>query len=390
MAGICLAAVREHIFFSIDLTGYYPSSNDIMKFIPMRDWELGLEDFSIISGPCSAETPEQVMETALGVAKQGAKMLRAGIWKPRTRPNSFEGVGSPGLKWLKEAGEATGLPVTTEVANVKHVYEALRTGIDVLWIGARTTTNPFAVQEIADALEGVDIPVMVKNPVNPDIDLWIGAMERMEKAGITKIAAIHRGFSTYGPSRYRNDPHWEIPIELRRRLPDVPIICDPSHICGRRDLLAGISQEALDLNLDGLMIESHPNPDKALSDAKQQITPEVLGQLLAGLIHREPDSSDPTFLRRLEHLRDQIDGLDEKLIEVLSERMKLVRKIGEFKRDNNITILQTTRWNQIIEERLAMSRALGLSDMIMKEILQQVHQESIRQQTEVMNVKKDA
>ena len=351
----------------------------------MSKWELGLDDFSVIAGPCSAETPEQVMETALGVAQQGAKMLRAGIWKPRTRPNSFEGVGSPGLKWLKEAGDATGLPVCTEVANVKHVYEALRTGIDVLWLGARTTTNPFAVQEIADALEGVDIPVMVKNPVNPDIDLWIGAMERIEKAGITKIAAIHRGFSTYGPSKYRNAPHWEIPVELRRRLPDVPIICDPSHICGRRDLLAAISQEALDLNLDGLMIESHPNPDKALSDAKQQITPEVLGELLAGLIHREAVSNDPIFLHSLENFRDQIDEFDRKLIEVIAERMKVVRQIGEYKRDNNITILQTSRWNQIIDERMEQARSLGLGEAIMREILGQVHQESIRQQTEVMN-----
>lgn len=356
-----------------------------MEFIPLRDWGLGLEDFTIISGPCSAETPEQVLETAQGVAKAGTKLLRAGIWKPRTRPNSFEGVGSVGLKWLREAGDATGLPVTTEVANVKHVYEALRTGVDVLWLGARTTTNPFAVQEIADALEGVDIPVMVKNPVNPDIDLWIGAMERIEKAGVTKIAAIHRGFSTYGPSEYRNDPHWEIPIELRRRLPSLPIVCDPSHICGRRDLLAPVSQEALDLQFDGLMIESHPNPDKALSDAKQQITPAVLKTMLEGLVHRDPSSTDQRFLNQLELFRDQIDELDQKLIHTLAERMKVVRNIGEYKRRNNITILQTSRWNQIIEERLALSRPLGLNDAIMKDILQMVHQESIRQQTEVMN-----
>ncbi len=359
-----------------------------MEFIPMKDWNLGLDDFTVISGPCSAETPEQVMETARGVAQAGTHLLRAGIWKPRTRPNSFEGVGSPGLKWLKEAGEAAGLPVTTEVANVKHVYEALRTGIDVLWIGARTTTNPFAVQEIADALEGVDIPIMVKNPVNPDIDLWIGAMERIEKAGITKIAAIHRGFSTYGPSRFRNDPHWEIPIELKRRVPNLPIICDPSHICGRRDLLAEISQEALDLNLDGLMIESHPTPDKALSDAKQQITPTTLNGLLKRLIHREPQSNDPVFLHSLEAFRDKIDNLDHKLIEVLAERMSIVRQIGEYKRVNNITILQSSRWNQILDERMAKARAMGLGDAIMKEILDQVHQESIRQQTEVMNTDK--
>ena len=351
----------------------------------MKEWGLGLDDFLIISGPCSAETPEQVMETALGVKEAGAKLLRAGIWKPRTRPNSFEGVGSPGLKWLKAAGEATGLPVTTEVANVKHVYEALRTGIDILWIGARTTTNPFAVQEIADALEGVDIPVMIKNPVNPDLALWMGAMERIEKAGIKKIGAIHRGFSTYGPGRFRNDPHWEIPIELKRQLPNIPLVCDPSHICGKRDLLAEISQEACDLNFDGLMLESHPNPDKALSDAKQQITPQVLGELLNNLVHRDTVSTDPVFRNALEGFRNQIDSLDQKLIEVLAERMDIVRKIGEYKLANNITILQSNRWNQIVEERIASAKTKGLGDSIMKEILDQIHQESIRQQTEVMN-----
>ncbi|MEL6255958.1 MAG: bifunctional 3-deoxy-7-phosphoheptulonate synthase/chorismate mutase type II [Bacteroidota bacterium] len=341
-----------------------------MDLIPMKEWGLGLGDTMNISGPCSAETAEQVMETAQGVSKHEVDVLRAGIWKPRTRPNSFEGVGSVGLKWLKDAGEATGKPVCTEVANVKHVYEALRTGIDILWVGARTTTNPFAVQEIADALEGVNIPVMVKNPVNPDLELWIGAMERLYKAGINKIAAIHRGFSTYGPSKYRNEPQWEIPIELRRRMPDLPIICDPSHISGKRELLQPVSQKALDLNFDGLMIESHPNPDKALSDARQQVTPVRLGEILESLVHRNPNSADPQLSNKLEMFRERIDEIDEQLIRMLADRMDVVKKIGQFKKDNNITILQTSRWNEIIQERLALSAPLGISNDIMVEIFQ--------------------
>ena len=356
-----------------------------MDLIPMSEWGLGLGDTMNISGPCSAETAEQVMETAQGVSQHEVNVLRAGIWKPRTRPNSFEGVGSVGLKWLKDAGDATGKPVCTEVANVKHVYEALRTGIDILWVGARTTTNPFAVQEIADALEGVNIPVMVKNPVNPDLELWIGAMERLYKAGINKIAAIHRGFSTYGPSKYRNDPQWEIPIELRRRMPALPIICDPSHISGKRELLQPVSQKALDLNFDGLMIESHPNPDKALSDARQQVTPARLGEILESLVHRNPNSADPQLSNKLEMFRERIDEIDESLIRMLADRMDVVKKIGQFKKDNNITILQTSRWNEIIQERLALSSPLGISNDIMVEILQMIHKESIRQQTAVMN-----
>ncbi|MEL6650919.1 MAG: 3-deoxy-7-phosphoheptulonate synthase, partial [Bacteroidota bacterium] len=276
----------------------------------MKEWGLGLGDFVVISGPCSAETPEQMMQSALGVAEHDVHILRAGIWKPRTRPNSFEGVGSVGLKWLKDAGKETGLPVCAEVANVKHVYEALRAGVDIMWIGARTTVNPFAVQEIADALDGVDVPVMVKNPINPDLELWIGAMERLQKAGLNKIAAIHRGFSTYGKTKYRNQPQWEIPIELRRRHPELAIICDPSHISGKRELLFDVSQKALDLNFDGLMLESHITPDKALSDAKQQVTPARLGEILQNLVHRSPSSSDPSLRSQLEIYRDEIDQFD--------------------------------------------------------------------------------
>ncbi len=359
-----------------------------MDIQPVEEWGLSITTPLIISGPCSAESPEQVMETAKGVAPYGVGILRAGIWKPRTRPNSFEGVGTIGLKWLKAAGKETGIPVCTEVANVKHVYEALRAGIDILWIGARTAANPFAVQEIADALEGVDIPVMVKNPISPDLKLWIGAMERLHNAGIRKMAAIHRGFTVYGHTKYRNQPHWEIPIELKRSMPQIQIICDPSHICGRRDLLATISQKAYDLDFDGLMIEAHPNPDKALSDAKQQVTPEGLGELLAGLVRRNPDVNSPQVLSRLESFREIIDDIDYKLIDTLAERMDIVREIGKYKKEKNITILQADRWNEIIEDRLSRALPKGLSEDLLIEILQLVHKESIRHQTKVMNQEK--
>ena len=348
-------------------------------------WGLGLNGPILISGPCSAESPEQVMETALGVAPHGVNILRAGIWKPRTRPNAFEGVGSVGLKWLKDAGKATGIPVCTEVANVKHVYEALRAGIDILWVGARTTANPFAVQEIADALEGVDIPVMVKNPVSPDLKLWIGAFERLHRSGIRKMAAIHRGFTVYGHTKYRNQPHWEIPIEFKRQVPQMEVICDPSHICGNRHLLAHVSQKAYDLNFDGLMLEAHPNPDKALSDAKQQVTPEGLGQLVSSLVRREYNPENPETHSMLESYRDMIDEIDARLINTLSDRMKVVKQIGQYKKEKNITILQADRWDEIINNRLSQSTPLGLSDDLMTEILQLVHKESIRHQTQVMN-----
>ena len=356
-----------------------------LEIVPMREWGLGLGDRVNISGPCSAETPEQVMETALGVAKHDIHILRAGIWKPRTRPNSFEGVGTVGLKWLKEAGKATGLPVCVEVANVKHVYEALRNGVDILWLGARTTTNPFAVQEIADALEGVDIPVMIKNPVNPDLSLWMGAFERIYQAGITKLAAIHRGFSTYEPSRYRNKPMWEIPIELKRTHPELPLICDPSHICGTRDLIQDVSQKALDLDFNGLMIEAHVTPDKALSDAKQQVTPEALGEIMSNLVYRHMEIDNPQLSNQLELLREEIDDLDHQLINVLGRRMEIAEKIGQYKKENDITILQSSRWSEIIEDRVAYAEGKHISRDIITEILQMVHKESIRHQTKVMN-----
>ena len=289
----------------------------------------------IIAGPCSAETEEQVLNTAIKLSDRGVKIFRAGIWKPRTRPNNFEGVGSIGLEWLKKVKETTGMEVTTEVANTKHVYEAIKAGIDILWIGARTSANPFAVQEIADSLKGMNIPVMIKNPVNPDLELWIGAIERLQKAGITNLAAIHRGFSGFTNSPYRNEPMWQLPIDLRRQMKDIPIFCDPSHIAGRKDLLQNISQKAMDLNYDGLMIESHIDPDHALSDAKQQITPENLTNLVQNLIirHRKlSDSEYPQYEETLEELRTKIDEYDNLIFDIIHKRMQVAVDIGKVKR----------------------------------------------------------
>jgi chorismate mutase len=338
----------------------------------------------IMAGPCSAETEEQVLNTAVPLAKMGIKIFRAGIWKPRTRPNAFEGVGSVGLKWLQTVQKETGMLVAIEVANVKHVYEALKYGVDILWIGARTSANPFAVQDIADSLRGVNIPVLVKNPINPDVDLWIGAIERINNAGIKQMAAIHRGFSSYDKTIYRNVPQWQIPIELRRRIPDMPIITDPSHICGTREFLFDISQKAMDLNFDGLIIETHCNPDKALSDAKQQVTPDGLKHILDRLILRDPDIKEELMLT-LAELRDQIDKLDDRIINLLVERMGVSEKIGTYKRDNNITILQTKRWDDMLKTRLNLGNRKGLSEEFIIKLFRSIHQESINHQTKVMN-----
>lgn len=338
----------------------------------------------IMAGPCSAETEEQVLNTARPLAAMGVKLFRAGIWKPRTRPNAFEGVGSEGLKWLQSVQKETGMKVGTEVANVKHVYEALKYGVDIIWIGARTSANPFAVQDIADSLRGVNIPVMVKNPVNPDVDLWIGAIERINRAGITQMAAIHRGFSTYDKTLYRNVPQWQLPIELRRRIPDIPIITDPSHICGNREFLYDISQKAMDLNFDGLIIETHCNPDKALSDANQQVTPEGLQNILDRLILRDPDVEGELQMT-LAELRDQIDKLDDKMINLLEERMSVSESIGNYKKDNNITILQTKRWDDMLKTRVTLGTRKGLSEEFMNKLFRSIHQESINHQTKVMN-----
>ena len=338
----------------------------------------------IMAGPCSAESEEQVLCTAVSLAEMGIKIFRAGIWKPRTRPNAFEGVGSVGLQWLQTVKKETGMLISTEVANVKHVYEALKYGIDIIWIGARTSANPFAVQDIADALRGVNIPVMVKNPINPDVDLWIGAIERINNAGIKRMAAIHRGFSSYDKTLYRNVPHWQVPIELRRRIPEMPIITDPSHICGNREFLYDISQKAMDLNFDGLIIETHCNPDKALSDAQQQVTPDGLKAIIDKLVLRDPEVNEELMLT-LAVLRDQIDKLDDRMINLLEERMQVSEKIGNHKKDNNITILQTKRWDDMLKNRLILGTRKGLSEEFMIKLFRSIHQESINHQTKVMN-----
>jgi len=339
----------------------------------------------IISGPCSAESEEQVIETARLLADSKVKIFRAGIWKPRTRPDTFEGLGSVALPWIKRVKEETGMLTAIEVANVWHLKEALKYEVDIVWVGARTTANPFAVQELADGLRGLDIPVFIKNPINPDIELWIGAFERLNKAGIKKLAAIHRGFSYYGHSPYRNMPQWEIPIELKRRIPELPIITDPSHICGNRDLLFSISQTAMDLDFDGLFIESHYKPETALSDKDQQITPDELKTLLAGLIHRKSEIDNTRQLESMTEYRRQIDHWDTELIRVLRNRMSISEEIGKYKKKENITILQTGRWSEILEDRLAKARQLGMSDQFIIQIFKQIHQESISFQNKVMN-----
>ncbi len=340
----------------------------------------------IISGPCSAETEEQVLETALRLHKTGKiDMLRAGIWKPRTRPGSFEGIGTKGLPWLQKAKELTGLPVTVEVATGKQVEDALHFDIDVLWIGARTTVNPFSVQEVADALRGVNVPVLIKNPINPDLELWLGAVERVAKAGIKNIGLIHRGFSSYGNTEYRNAPMWHLAIEMKRRNPQLMMINDPSHICGRRDILQDVAQTAIDLDFDGLMIESHIDPDKAWSDAKQQITPERLAEILDGIIWRKENNASEEFHAEMEKMRQQINQLDDELMQILGQRMKVADRIGQYKKDNGITILQTNRWNAILERAFAKGEKLGLSKEFITKYFDAIHMESINHQNKVMN-----
>ena len=340
----------------------------------------------IISGPCSAETEEQVLETAHRLKATGkVDMLRAGIWKPRTRPGSFEGIGTKGLPWMQRAKKETGLPTTVEVATAKQVEDALHFDVDVLWIGARTTVNPFSVQEVADALRGVNVPVLIKNPINPDLELWIGAVERVAKAGIKQIGLIHRGFSSYGNSEYRNAPMWHLAIEMKRRNPEMMMINDPSHICGRRDILQDVAQKAIDLDYDGLIIESHIDPDKAWSDAKQQITPERLGEMLGDIIWRREDVASEEYHAALEKLRNQINHLDDELMQILSQRMKVAEKIGQYKKENNITILQTNRWNEILERAFQKGEKLGLSKEFITKYFDAVHLESINHQTKVLN-----
>ena len=340
----------------------------------------------IIAGPCSVENEAQVFQTTKQLKTIGKiDLLRAGIWKPRTRPGNFEGIGKKGLKWLVDAGKEFGIPVTTEVANAKHVELALKSGINVLWIGARTTVNPFSVQEIADALKGNNVSVMIKNPITPDLQLWVGAVERVLKTGITDVALIHRGFSSFEKSKYRNDPKWGIPIEMMRLFSNLPIICDPSHIGGQRDLIQSISQKALDMNMDGLMIETHIDPDNALSDANQQITPKTLTEILNILVVREQTPSNPEFISILENLRAQIDDIDYQLLDVLAKRFDIIHQIGQNKKENNITILQSDRWFEILKSRKKIAKELELSDEFVGDLLKLIHKESVRLQTKILN-----
>ena len=335
----------------------------------------------IIAGPCSAETEEQVFNTAKQLSEKGIKIFRAGIWKPRTKPGGFEGIGEQGLPWMQRVKKELGMLVATEVANTKHVEAALNAGIDILWIGARTSANPFAMQEIADALKGVDVPVLIKNPVNPDLELWIGAIERINGAGIKRIAAIHRGFSTYDKKLYRNLPMWHIPIELHRRIPNLPVICDPSHIGGRRELIAPLCQQAMDLGFDGLIIESHCSSDNAWSDAKQQVTPDVLDFIIDRLVIRNIISSTES----IEALRSQIDECDNSLLDILAKRMRISREIATYKREHNMTVVQATRYNEILDKRGAQGVLCGMSDEFVRTIFERIHEESVRQQLEVIN-----
>lgn len=340
----------------------------------------------LIAGPCSAETEDQVLQTAIRLHSTGkVDVLRAGIWKPRTRPGAFEGIGAKGLPWLVNAKEITGLPLAVEVANAEHVEICLEFGIDIMWIGARTTVNPFAVQEIADALRGTNQPVLLKNPINPDLDLWLGGMERLINAGLTSLGAIHRGFSFFGEKIYRNRPQWQIAIDFKTAMPEIFMINDPSHICGNRHLLAKVAQKAMDLNFDGLMIESHITPDTAWSDAAQQITPEVYSELIDSLVIRNIDPKDLQVKSQLDRLRKEIDILDEEIIHVLASRMQLAREIGEHKREQNMTILQSERWMEVLQQYIDRGMQNGLSKDFIKLIVKSIHDESIEQQERVMS-----
>ena len=358
-----------------------------LDILPLSEWLPTGGKPLFIGGPCSAESHDQVLGTArkLAAIKQ-VKVFRAGLWKPRTRPSSFEGVGEKGLEWLSEVRSETGLLTAVEVAHPTHVEACLRHKTDILWLGARTVVNPFSVQELAAALQGVDIPVMVKNPLNPDVGLWLGALERLNHAGIQKLVAIHRGFYYYHHALYRNQPMWEIPIELQRRVPGLPVICDPSHICGRRDLLLPVSQKALDLEMAGLMIESHLDPDHALTDANQQITPEDLEILINTLVVRQ-STGNKEFESKLEKLQREIDKMDAELLDILSKRLKIVDEIGQYKKENNITILQIKRWRDIFYDRLNLGSRMGLSQDFLFKLLQLLHEESILRQEEIMGIK---
>lgn len=342
----------------------------------------------LIAGPCSAESEVQVMETARGLKEIGVNVYRAGIWKPRTHPNNFEGLGTAGLKMLRRVKDELGMKICTEVASEKHIFDCVKFGVDMVWIGARTSANPFLVQEIADALKDTDLPVLVKNPVNPDLDLWIGALERLNQAGVKKLGVIHRGFSTSEKMDYRNDPGWGIAIELRSRYPELPFFSDPSHMGGDRKYIREISQRTLDLGLDGLMIESHCDPTCALSDAKQQLKPADLGKLLSSLVLRQSDTDSRDYKDNIDHLRAQIDIIDENILYILQSRMNVSRKIGAYKKEHNIAILQTTRWDSLLKEMIVKGEKYGLSDEFVKTVFNAIHDESVKSQNEVLSSKK--
>ncbi|MEE9348533.1 MAG: bifunctional 3-deoxy-7-phosphoheptulonate synthase/chorismate mutase type II [Flavobacteriaceae bacterium] len=346
--------------------------------------DMALNHPLVIAGPCSAETEEQVLKIAHQLTKTKATVFRAGVWKPRTRPGNFEGIGALALPWLQRVKKETGLLIAVEVANLNHVKLALKHDVDILWIGARTTVNPFAVQEIADALEGTKKIVLVKNPINPDLELWIGAVERLQKANIKNLGAIHRGFSTYQKTAFRNNPNWQIAIDFMNRMPNVPLINDPSHICGNREGLQDVSQMALDLQFDGLMIETHFDPDNAWSDAKQQITPTRLNELITDLKLRKNTFEKADAIKNLEHLRKEINIIDEQIIEVLADRMKISGKIGLAKKEKNVSILQPKRWNEVIKKRIEKGNEVGLSTQFMERLYKAIHQESIKIQEKII------
>ena len=362
-------------------------SDKKLDIIPLYEWGMFTEPRpSVVAGPCSAESEEQVMETAAGLKNLGINVFRAGIWKPRTHPGSFEGIGSEGLKWMQRAKKEYGLKISTEVASEKHVFECLKFGVDLVWLGARTTANPFLVQEIADALKDTDIPVLVKNPVNPDLDLWIGALERLNRAGIKKLGVIHRGFSTFDKIKYRNDPQWQVAVELRSRYPELPFFVDPSHMAGSKDYIREISQRSLDLGFEGLMIESHCNPSVALSDAKQQLTPPELRDLLYNqIVVREKDSDSPEWKENIDQLRAKIDIIDENILYALGSRMKISRQIGEYKKNNNIAILQTSRWDAILAKVVEAGKEFGLSEKFVKNVFNAIHEASVEAQNDIIS-----
>jgi len=361
-----------------------------LDIIPLYEWGMFTEPRpSVVAGPCSAESEEQVMETARGLKELGINVFRAGIWKPRTHPGCFEGAGAEGLEWMQKAKAEYGLKISTEVAGTRHVEECIKAGVDLVWLGARTTANPFLVQEIADSLKGTDIPVLVKNPVNADLDLWIGALERLNRAGIRKLGVIHRGFSTFDKIRYRNDPQWQVAVELRSRYPELPFFVDPSHMGGSKEYIQEISQRSLDLGFEGLMIESHCNPSVALSDAKQQLTPEELKDMLYNqIVVREKDSDSPEWRENIDQLRAKIDVIDENLLYALGSRMKVSRQIGEYKKNNNVAIIQTSRWDKLFAKVVEKGKEYGLSEKFLSVVFNAIHDASVEAQNEIISERK--